>query len=618
MSLKIKPQYTFLLTAKQMIARTFSNLAWFYQHLRGKIFIAVSLNVLVGILDGFGLAMFLPLLQMAQGEQHANPDKMGNLGFLISWLKERDIDLNLTAVLLIIVFFFLTKGLIYYVQGVYQVGVQQFFIKKIRISNINLLKELSYKYFLTADAGRIQNTLTAEVDRVSRAYQYYFQSFQMGVMVMVYMSFAFFVDWKFAIMVSIGGALSNFLYKKIYTHTRSRSYQLTQDTSIFQGLIIQAVGHFKYLKASGKLNQYGDKLSRQVENIEQNNLKIGVLGIVLLATREPMIIMIVCGVILLQTTVIGSPLSVILVSLLFFYRALNALMYMQTAWNTFLGASGSLQNMTEFTNELQRNKENIGPVLLDSFKSEIRLKQLSFSYGTKKILNQVDLCIQHKKTYAFVGSSGSGKTTLMNILCGLIPPDSGTMAVDGINVNQLNIPGYQQRIGYITQDPVIFNDTIYNNISFWAEKTPESESRFKQACQKAAIWDFICNTSKAEETVLGNNGINLSGGQKQRVAIARELFKEIDLLILDEATSSLDSETEMEIQKNIDALSGQYTILIIAHRLSTVRTADHIAYLQKGNLIIADSIHELAIKVPEFNNMARQQMMITDAEMLIK
>jgi len=599
-----------MLGIKRFFAKTFGNLTWFYRHLRGKIFIAVGLNVLVGILDGFGLAMFLPLLQMAQGAQHANADQMQNLGFLVSWLNRRGIELNLIGVLAIIVVFFISKGIIYYVQGVYQVKVQQFFIRKIRINNINLMKELTYKYFVSADAGRIQNTLTAEVDRVSRAYQYYFQSFQMGVMVVVYMAFAFFVDWKFAIMVSIGGAVSNFLYKEIYRNTKGRSHKLTQDTSLFQGLIIQMVTNFKYLKASGKLSEYSDKLTGQVENIEQNNLKIGVLGIVLLASREPMIILIVCLVILLQTAVLGSAISVILVSLLFFYRALNALMYMQTAWNTFLGASGSLNNMTDFGDELKRNQEKPGSRRLKAFESEIKLQGICLSYGTRAVLKAINLRIERNKTYAFVGGSGSGKTTLMNILCGLIPPDSGEIVVDGIPLQELDIQSFQRRIGYITQDPVIFNDTIYNNVTFWASKNQENENRFREACKKAAIWTFIESADLAEDTELGNHGINLSGGQKQRIAIARELFKEIDLLILDEATSALDSETELEIQQNIDDLRGQYTLIIIAHRLSTIKSVDQIAYLMDGKLHTALGIDELAAEVFEFRQMAKQQMMI--------
>ncbi len=564
------------------------------------------LNISVGVLDGFGLAMFLPLLQMVDGKMKRG-DEGGNIGFIVEWLNRFGIELTLLKVLLIIVLFFAAKGLVQYTQAVYSATLLQSFIKRIRIRNINNLTGLDYKYFITSDVGRIQNTLTGEVDRVSRAYQTYFNSFQSGVMVVVYMTFAFFVDWKFAIMVSLGGMSTNLIYRTIYKNTKGSSKKVTRESNIFQGLIIQAVANFKYLKATGRLKYYSRKLEHQVDNIEHNNLKIGVSNAIMASTREPLIIFVVSAVIFLQTTLIGSPLSVILISLLFFYRALNALMILQTSWNTFLGLSGSLSNMTSFTEELQNHQEKNAAVELKKFESEIVLEDVSFSYDKHQILSGINLRINKNETLAFVGESGSGKTTLINLLSGLFPPSSGQMLVDGVSRDSLNIGSYQNRIGYITQDPVIFNDTIYNNVTLWSEKNPENLRRFNEACQKAAIAGFISSLPEKEEGELGNNGINLSGGQKQRISIARELFKDIDILILDEATSALDSSTESEIQENLEQLKGSFTILVIAHRLSTVKNADNIVYLRSGKILRMDSFEGLVESVPDFKNMVDLQ-----------
>ena len=166
---------------------------------------------------------------------------------------------------------------------------------------------------------------------------------------------------------------------------------------------------------------------------------------------------------------------------------------------------------------------------------------------------------------------------------------------------------YRKRIGYITQEPVIFDDTVYNNVTFWSEKTDQNEHRFWEALRKASIDEFIMDQPDGKETRLGNNGINLSGGQKQRVSIARELYKNVEFLFMDEATSALDSETEKMIQQNIDRLRGQYTILIIAHRLSTIKNADRVVVMSKGQIDRIGTYKELVANSDAFKRMVELQ-----------
>ena len=205
------------------------------------------------------------------------------------------------------------------------------------------------------------------------------------------------------------------------------------------------------------------------------------------------------------------------------------------------------------------------------------------------------------------GGSGSGKTTLISILTGLLHPSNGSLTIDGTPLIDFQSNSYQKRIGYVSQDPVIFDDNLYNNVTLWAPKTPENLLRFKNSVQKASLEDFVTELDERENTILGNNGINLSGGQKQRVSIARELYKDIDLLILDEATSALDSETEKAIQKSIEALQGKYTILIVAHRLATIKNVDKIVLMEKGEIIDIDNFNNLIKKQERFARMVNLQ-----------
>ncbi|MES2454276.1 MAG: ABC transporter ATP-binding protein [Bacteroidota bacterium] len=592
---------------KNIVKKYFENFLYFYRHIRYRIFVQISMSIGVGILDGFGLAMFLPLLQMVDSAPQVSSDKLGNLNFLIEGMEYLGLGLTLMTVLSFLLVFFALKGIAQYISALHQVKVQQIFIKKIRVNLIDGLGHLSYKAFVMSDAGKIQNTLSGEVDRIARAYQTYLTAFQQMVLVIVYMAFAFFIEPKFAVLITIGGALTNIIYKQIYVNTKGASRKLTSEANRFQNLVIQYVSNFKYLKATGSLPAYGRKLKGSVDIIEENNRRIGKLGAILVATKEPLLILVVCTVIYIQVNLMGGSLGPILISLLFFYRALAALIQMQTQYNLFLAVSGSMSNMAEFSSEVQRNSEVEGAAAIDRFEGPLVLESAVFKYNDTVILKDISLNIRRNETVAFVGESGSGKTTLVNVLTGLMPLDAGQMRVGNIERSALNVTSFQQRIGYITQEPVIFNDSIFNNVTFWADPQPENKIKFGNAVYRSSVSDFLNDLPDKELTLLGNNGINLSGGQKQRISIARELYKDVDILVFDEATSALDSETERAIQNNIEDLYGKYTVLIIAHRLSTVKHADRIILMKKGRIVDQGSFSELMEKSATFRKMVELQ-----------
>jgi ABC-type multidrug transport system fused ATPase/permease subunit len=264
---------------------------------------------------------------------------------------------------------------------------------------------------------------------------------------------------------------------------------------------------------------------------------------------------------------------------------LNAALLLQAAWNDYLGKIGALENVQSFNMKMEAAKETLGTEPFDRFKSSIELQNVSFAYNERQILNGINLNIDKNEVVAFVGESGAGKTTLVNIICGLLNPSSGKILVDGLPLSQYDTTNYQRRIGYITQEPAIFNASIFDNVSFWDVPNPENLAKCVQVLSMAHMTDYLESLPDGLHTLLGINGINLSGGQKQRIAIARELYKDIDILCLDEATSALDEETESIIQENIKSLKGKYTLLIIAHRLSTIQMADKVYKMAGGRNI---------------------------------
>ncbi len=580
---------------------------FFFSHLRYRIFIALVFSIAVGMLDGFGLAMLLSLLQTIDGASQPNPEDLGNLRFLLDFLNGIGLQLVIETVLVFMLGIFVLKGVAKYFYLTYMVNTRRFFVRKMRHETIDALGSLNYKFFVLSDAGRIQNTMGSEVSRVINAFNRYFFAMQHLVLVAVYLLLTLATNALMGVFVIVGSLLTNLMYRSIYKKSKGLSKEISASGHGFQRYLIEKVYAFKYLKAVGGLDRYATRLKEKADEVEVASKSIGTLGAIMQSTREPIIIAVVIAVVMVQYVVFNQSIAVVVLSLLFLYRALTSLMQLQSSWNGFLSNCGSIDNMIDFMNEAKTNEEATLSNIFDEDVERITLQDISFAYSQEPILNSINLNIEKKRTIAFVGESGSGKTTLVNLIAGLVQPDSGKMLVNGKAISDFDIRSYQKNIGYITQEPVVFSDNVFNNITFWDKKTPENMERFWEALRKASIDDFVRSLPEVEETEMRNSGLQMSGGQKQRFSIARELYKEVDVLILDEATSALDTETERSIQESIDQLKGKFTILIVAHRLSTIRNADMVVLMNNGQIEQTGTFDELIEKSPYFARMVELQ-----------
>jgi ABC-type multidrug transport system fused ATPase/permease subunit len=578
---------------KTQIKNSFEHLYWFFGRLKYRILIGAVFSFIVAILDAFGLSMFLPLLQMLDEKNPGNTSGKASFGFVVQFIDRIGFNLNLETILVFITFFFLLKGLIKYLSITYRVYLEMLLISMIRHELLGKLNGLKYKYFVSLDIGRIQNTMTGEVDRIQKAYANYFLAFEQIIMVAIYFAFAIVVDFQFSMLVAIGGLCTQVVYKGINRGTRSASSDFTYGGNKYHGLIVQHVLNYKYLKSTGLLSKFSDRLIFVLNEIERSRKKISLLTGLLSSSKEPLMILVVTSVIYIQIKILGGSLGAIMISLLFFYRALTALSSLQNAWNEFLTVSGSLNNMTNYLNSVEVNQDNRGEIFVNSLNTDVVLEDLEYRINNKIILTNINFKIKKNNTYAIVGESGSGKTTLMNLISGLVLPTRGNVFVNQVPTNKLDIESFQSHLGYVSQDPIIFNDTVFNNVTFWAERNTLNYDRCIDSLKKASIFDFIQQLPEGIDTILDYNGLNISGGQKQRISIARELYKNVDFIIFDEATSALDSETEKSIQRSLELLHGHATILIVAHRLSTIKHVDSILVLNEGRVVCAGTYEEV-------------------------
>lgn len=221
-----------------------------------------------------------------------------------------------------------------------------------------------------------------------------------------------------------------------------------------------------------------------------------------------------------------------------------------------------------------------------SFKKQVVVKNVRFKYKKAKepVLQNISLTITKGESIALIGASGAGKTTMADVMLGLLHPESGTVEMDGIDI--FSMPKHWAKIiGYVPQMVFLTDDTIRNNVSFGLTRDEIDDDRIWHALEQAQLADFVRKLPKQLDTIVGERGIKFSGGQRQRIAIARALYNEPEILVLDEATSALDNETETAVMEAIDALQGQKTLIIVAHRLTTIRNCDKIYEICDGHAI---------------------------------
>ncbi|WP_233701836.1 ABC transporter ATP-binding protein [Kaistella solincola] len=517
------------------------------------------------------------------------------------------VELTLTNILLLIFLLFTAKALLYFGSQFYQNKIMMNFVHAMRYRNNEALRTLSYKSFLKKTFGEFHRTLAEEPGHVQQAAGSYIDTLKNILVVLIYLSLSTFFDFRFTVLVIVCGGVFYCIYYFINKKIKIFSREITAITQKHSSYTAEKIYNFKYLKATGALNFFVTRMEKFDEFVYSKFYKMAQLNIFSNVIREPVLIYMICILILIQVRILGESMASMVVVLLLFYRTIGYILSVQGAWSSFLRNTGAVENMRNFEHYLAVSRESFSGERKINHIEELRLQNVSLHFDNQPVLTNINLHVPNRKILALVGESGSGKSTLVNILCGLYLPDKGKFIVNGNSVQDLDLDSFQKRIGYITQDSTIFAGTIYENVTLWQEKTPDTLNKFWLAIRSSHLEEFTNSLPEQENTILGHNGINLSGGQKQRICIARELFKEVDLLVMDEATSALDAQTESDIQKSIEEVGGKMTVIIVAHRLATIRAAHHIVLLEKGQITASGNFADLKEQSAYFAKVASLQ-----------
>lgn len=290
-----------------------------------------------------------------------------------------------------------------------------------------------------------------------------------------------------------------------------------------------------------------------------------------------------------QTTTLTGPVFLFFITL--FYQIINPIKALSTAFYNMQKGAAALDRIQELMDVENTITEVADPRPIKEFSDSIELRNVQFAYGAKEILKNVSLTIKKGQTVALVGASGAGKSTLADLIPRFHDVTGGEILVDGINIKDYKIYDLRRLIGVVSQEPILFNDTIYSNITLGTGGT--TEAQVEEAAKIANAHNFIIKKKDGYQTIAGDRGSRLSGGERQRVTIARAVLKNPPILILDEATSSLDTESERIVQDAINVLMQNRTCIVIAHRLSTVQHADEIIVMNQGEIVERGSHKEL-------------------------
>lgn len=349
-----------------------------------------------------------------------------------------------------------------------------------------------------------------------------------------------------------------------------------------------------YPKIMNKFN-YSDNLSIDRDSYDSSTYR---LKNMILFTIS--ILVLITGINLIGSSLTSSNL---IVCFLYSSRILSLMENFSSLRSSLKEYELAVERIIEFENDELYHKDIFGKKHLSHIKGDIKFDNITFSYdsGKKKILNKFSLNIKPKSTVALVGASGSGKSTILNLLTKSYLPENGIITIDDVDIRDLDESTFKSAISIVAQSPYIFNMSIRDNLLL--VKPYADSDEIDTVCRQACLYNYISSLPEKYDTIIGEGGINLSGGQKQRLAIARALLKDSPILLFDEATSALDNQTQSEIKATLDNLKNEYTIIIVAHRLSTIKDCDTIHVIEDGKIVSSGTHKELLESSETYKNL---------------
>ncbi|MDR1860663.1 MAG: ABC transporter ATP-binding protein/permease [Bacteroidales bacterium] len=581
----------------------------FLKPYRTSIVMNIVYNFLSALFGVFSFAALIPVLGILFKTESVVPEACPwwpldietlkhNLSYLVSYIIERNGDVNaLIFIGLFLLLMTLLKVGFAYLASRTTVTIRNGVVLDIRRKLYRKMLSLPLGFFtderkgdllarMTGDVLEIENSIMSSLDML----------FKNPIIILASLVTMIILSWQLTLfvflMLPVSGLLIGRIGKSLKKQSRAGQTKQGEIVSILDE-DITGLRVIKAFTAEPKAIERFDRESfryRKIMNHLMNRYFLAHPVSEFLGTAVILIVLWYGGRLILSGNSALAP-EAFIGYLTFFYTIINPAKALSTAWYSVEKGMASIERIDKILLQDNPITEKPDAIQQPDFKQCIRFNDVSFCYENDYVLNNICLTIKKGQTVAFVGKSGAGKSTLVDLLPRFWDVTTGSITIDGIDIRDMSIHGLRNLMGNVNQEPILFNDTFFNNIAFGVSHT--TEEAVISAAQIANAHDFIMASANGYQTNIGDRGDKLSGGQKQRISIARAILKNPPVLILDEATSALDTESERLVQDALDRLMQNRTSLVIAHRLSTIRNADLICVLDSGRIVETGTHDEL-------------------------
>lgn len=553
-------------------------------------------GILASLVEGLGIGLMIPLLKDSGGDSSRQGPLLNWLYDVLDFLPQ---DHRLEGIAGLIILAILAKALLAFLFTNLSRWLRSRVSHDLRVSIFRQLLTVSKEYLDQRQGGSLFNLVAIGADDAAFSLQCLLWLLLNLITVIVYSLLLMAIDWKLTLAIVIS-LLLVFIVVRLVTggvrkfakSTLNLHHELSHKfkEAMIGGSTIRAFGR----ESSEYESFVASSLACHQSEARQNRL------IALTHPLSESLAAVALMIMVLIALKVGLSLPVMVTCVFMMLRLQPQIQSANLQYSEILSRHASVTAVQEFLNPHDKPSVPVGYLLLEHLKQGIYFEDVCFTYGKRhtNALTHINLDIAKGSSIALVGSSGAGKSTLLHLLCRFYQPTSGRILVDGMNLNSIDIGSWRQRVAVVSQDVHIFSTTVRDNIAYG--KAGASHEEILDAATRAHAHEFISELPNGYDTLVGDRGLLLSGGQRQRLSIARAILSDPDILILDEATNALDSISEAFIQSSIEELGKTRTVIVVAHRLSTIEKADRIVVMDRGEIVEQGRFSELLQKDGNF------------------
>ena len=514
---------------------------------------------------------------------------------------------------ILIIAAFSTKGISLYMAKVLMIKVAEEVKKRIQIDMLSSFIKSDTEIIENKHSGKYISNLNFDVNQITGMLSNSFLSFfKDGLTLIGLLTVMFFQNWRLSLIAIIMIPIASITAKRLGKRMGKVATEAQEKSGDLNKYLIDLFKNHKIIKIFQRENYEYLRSEKFVNDLKEKSIKIATIFIRATPIMEILTgIMIAILIFYSGKLIMNEQLSInnffsFLAAMMLAYQPVKSLATINVGIGQGLSAGKRIIPIIDNQNNITLNEKEKN---LSLSEASINFNNVNFNYQSNEnneVLKNIKIKIKGGKMTALVGQSGSGKSTLLNLIPRIYDPISGQILIDGQIIKDLNLASLRKEISIVDQNTTLFDDSVFNNIKY--AKPNASNEEIYRAAEMSMCIDFINNLEKKFETIIGENGVKLSGGEKQRLSIARAFLKNSKIILLDEATSSLDTETEEKIQKALDKLTTNKTTIVIAHRLSTILNSDTIYVLDKGSVVAQGKHDELLISSNIYNNFYNKQI----------